>query len=132
MPLPPGCKADTTNGLHSLNFSTILTGFSEQMFLGCDCKKDYNSQSWKELQESLWNPGSLGICREAVRGSIKTRTSFNSVITTSICCKYLRRYSMATSTGELNEWSLIRNKVMGTINNWVTPMHCNKIVHHLT
>lgn len=74
MPLPPSCKADTTNGLHSLNFSTILTGFSEQMFVGCECKRDCNSYSWKELQESLGKLDSLGICSEAVRSSLKTRT----------------------------------------------------------
>ncbi|KAI4553075.1 hypothetical protein MJT46_016369 [Ovis ammon polii x Ovis aries] len=45
---------DTTNGLHSLNFSTILTGFSEQMFLACDCKRCYNSQSRKQLQAKAY------------------------------------------------------------------------------
>lgn len=76
MPLPPGCKADTTNGLHSLNFSTILTGFSEQMFLACDCKRFYNSKSRKELQASLWNPDGPGIGREEVRGSRKKEHQF--------------------------------------------------------
>lgn len=90
MPLPPGCKTDTTNGLHSLNFATILTGFSEQMFLGYDCKREYNFQTWKELQARLWNPDGLGICKKAVRGSGENKNvSFNSVIITSICCKYL-------------------------------------------
>lgn len=37
--LPSACKADTTNDLHSLNFSTILTGCSEQMLLGFDHRR---------------------------------------------------------------------------------------------
>lgn len=46
MSLPSGCKADTTNDLHSLNFSTILTGCIEQMLLGFDCKSGNSSKAW--------------------------------------------------------------------------------------
>lgn len=45
MPLPSGCKADTTNDPHSLNFSTILTGCKEQMLLGFDCKSGNSSEA---------------------------------------------------------------------------------------
>lgn len=85
MPLPPGCKADTTNGLHSLNFSTILTGFSEQMFLPVIARQTTILSQGKSFRQAYGIQTVLAFAKRRYKAAEKKNWSFNSVMTVSIC-----------------------------------------------